>query len=470
VSDQNIPRFTNPPGWNLPVTLSPARELVKRILAPVQRFIAVEAASGIVLVVAAIGALFWANSPWRTAYDHFWNIPIGFRVGAFVFERELHFWINDGLMTLFFFVVGLEIRRELHCGELSGIRRAALPLSAALGGMLAPAGIFLALNAGRQSIVGWAVPMATDIAFAVGVFALLGKRVAPTLRILLLALAVIDDVGAILVIALFYSSGVVITGFYIVGLGIAAIVVMQNLRIRSTFAYVAPGIVVWAGAYIGGIHPTLAGVIIGLMTPVEAWFGTERFLNQTEYLQSLRDNGVPSERELLPHLNTLQNVTHEAISPAERLQHLLHSWVAFGIMPLFAFANAGVSLSKISFDGDALWVFWGVMVGRVVGKPLGIWGLSRLAERVGLAARPGGVQWRDVGVVGIVGGIGFTMALFIAELAFHTGQLLETSKLAILCASGLSGILSFLAGYRILKVPQAGTRASESGAAASTTT
>lgn len=214
----------------------------------------------------------------RTFYADLWHFPIGFRFGSLAFERDLHFWINDGLMTIFFFVVGLEIRRELRPGELREVRRAALPLAAALGGMLVPALVFLALNFGRTSVRGWAVPMATDIAFAVGALALLGKRVAPALRILLLALAVIDDVGAILVIALFYSSELAALGFAVLGLGILVVIALQILGVRSPLAYVGPAIVVWAGAYVGGIHPTLAGVIVGLLTPATAWYGAEKFL------------------------------------------------------------------------------------------------------------------------------------------------------------------------------------------------
>jgi NhaA family Na+:H+ antiporter len=428
------------------------REGVQRILAPVERFLAIEAASGIVLMICAVAALVWANSSLRTSYAELWHIPFGLRFGSFVFERELHFWINDGLMTVFFFVVGLEIRRETHAGDLSEARRAALPLAAAAGGMLMPAVIFIALNSGRSSAAGWAIPMATDIAFAVGVLALLGKRVAPALRILLLALAVIDDVGAILVIALFYSSGLSVFGFVILGLGITTILAMQILGVRSLLAYITPAILVWAGAYAAGIHPTLAGVIVGLMTPARAWYGPVRFVEQTEAgLRELRSNGITDDRSLLPHLDTLQVANREAVSPVERLQHLLHGWVAFGIMPLFALANAGVPIGAISFDGDALWVFAGVTLGLVIGKPIGILLVSWLAVRTRIAALPNGVQWASLSVVGMVGGIGFTMSLFIAQLALPPGPLLETAKFAILCGSGLAGILSLIIGHRILQ-------------------
>jgi len=456
VANVNNPVFPNPANLNPPGAWSPFRKRIQRILVPVERFLAIEAASGIFLMIAAVVALSWANSPWQAAYADLWHTPIGFNFGGLSFERDLHFWINDGLMTVFFFLVGLEIRREMHAGELCEVRRAALPLAAAIGGMLVPALIFLALNVGRPSAVGWAVPMATDIAFAVGALALLGKRVTPALRILLLALAVIDDVGAIIVIALFYSNGLAVMGFAVLGIGIATIFIMQLFGIRSPMAYIVPGIFVWAGAYFAGIHPTLAGVIVGFMTPVKAWFGADEFLDQTEArVRSLRSNGIPDGPTLLPHLDNLRVANREAVSPVERLQYALHGWVAFGVMPLFAFANAGVQLGQVSFDRDALWVFWGVTLGLAIGKPIGIFIASWLAACSGLATLPRGVQWSHISIVGIVGGIGFTMALFIAQLAFPPGPSLETAKFAILFGSGLAGILSFFAGYRILK-PQDG--------------
>ena len=450
---QSNPGSPSPEPSGPPGTWLSARRGVRRIFAPVERFLAIEAASGIVLMIAAIVALAWANSPWRTAYADLWHLPIGIKLGNLVFERDLHFWINDGLMTVFFFLVGLEIRREIHAGELSEVRRATLPLAAALGGMLVPAIFFLTLNMGRPSAVGWAIPIATDIAFAMGVLALMGKRVAPALRILLLALAVIDDVGAILVIAFFYSEGLVASGFVILAVGIAAILCLQMLGVRSPLAYVLPAMVIWAGAYLGGIHPTLAGVVVGLMTPVKAWYGAETFLDHTEArIRSLRSDGVAGDQALLSHLENLRVVNREAVSPVERLQYVLHGSVAFGIMPLFAFANAGVPLGEISFAGDGLWVFLGVTIGLAVGKPLGILAVSWLAVCLRIAVLPTGVRWPHISIVGMVGGIGFTMALFIAQLAFPQGLLLETAKLAILFGSGLAAAVSLLVGSRVLKV------------------
>jgi NhaA family Na+:H+ antiporter len=428
------------------------RRIAKKVLAPIERFLAIEAASGIVLLVAAAIALAWANSPFQESYQHLWHTPLGLRVGPWSFERDLHFVINDGLMTVFFFVVGLEIRREMHGGELSELRRAALPLAAALGGMLAPALIYVALNHDLSSASGWGVPTATDIAFALGALALLGKRVAPALRVLLLALAIVDDIGAIVVIALFYSAGINMTGVLLALAGMVVISGMKKLGVRVPLAYVTPALLVWTGAYIAGVHPTLAGVIVGLMTPVRAWFGPEGFLDQAAAsVRELRDRDhTPTEHEMMPHLDTLQTAQREAVSPVERLQHALHGWVAFGIMPLFALANAGVALGGASLEGEGQAVFLGVVFGLVVGKPLGILGVSWIAVRSGIAALPRGLGFLHVAVVGTVAGIGFTMAIFIAQLAFTSAELLATAKLAVLCASGIAALLGLVLGYALL--------------------
>jgi NhaA family Na+:H+ antiporter len=457
---------SDPPGaW------APARRLLSRARAPVERFLAIEAASGIILVVVAALALLWANSPWRASYEGLWHTPIGLSIGPWAFERDLHFWINDALMTLFFFVVGLEIRREMHHGELSEARRAALPIVAAVGGMLMPALIYLAFNHGRPASVGWGVPMATDIAFAVGVLALLGKRVAPALRILLLALAVIDDVGAILVIALFYSSDIQVYGFFVLGAGALLILAMQLIGVRSALAYVVPGAVVWAGAYAAGIHPTLAGVIVGLMTPVRAWLGADHFVafieRTRQSVERYLGRGTGDQRELLPQLDELRTARREAVSPVDRLQHALHGWVAYGIMPLFALANAGVPLGNAVFDEEGVRVFAGIAAGLIVGKPLGILALSWALKQARIVALPTGVGFGQVGLVGVVAGIGFTMALFVAQLAFPAGALLETAKLAIITGSVVAALLSVALGRVLLPAvldPRAAATAAEAEA------
>lgn len=446
-SDSKFSSHSNPPGaWH------PLRSLARTLTAPVEAFLHIQASSGIILLLVAAIALIWANSPWLHLYQSLWHTPLGVRLGDFSFERDLHFWINDGLMTIFFFVIGLEIRREIHRGELSELRRAALPLFAALGGMVIPAGIYLALNQGLSTAEGWGVPMATDIAFAVGVMALLGKRIPPALRIFLLTLAVIDDIGAILVIALFYSAELSMLGFATAGLGIVIIFIMQKIGIRSPWAYVIPAVITWGGTYAAGIHPTIAGVVVGLMTPVRAWLEAKQFLALTE----TRIDEIKSERDLdegalLPHLDRMRTAQKEAISPVERIQHALHGWVAFLIMPLFAFANAGVPLGAASLADNGLNVFLGVMFGLVVGKPIGVFLFSWLVVQLKIARLPTGVNWSGIFFVGLCAGIGFTMAIFIAQLAFAAGQTLETAKLSILCASGLAAVLAFVVGFIMLK-------------------
>ncbi len=418
-----------------------ARRAAVRLVSPLQRFLAIEAASGVILIVAAVAALAWANSPWADAYAWLWHQPIGIVLGDWGFVRPLHFWVNDGLMTVFFFVVGLEIRRELYEGELASPRRAAVPFAAARGGMLAPAAIYLAFNLGRAGASGWGVPMATDIAFAVGVLALLGARVSAAQRILLLALAVIDDIGAIVVIALFYSAGIDGLGLLIVLAAMMAIVVLRWLAVRSPLGYVVPAVVMWAGLLVAGVHPTLAGVLLGLMTPARSWFGPAGFAEATAAHLDELAAGV-SRHDLLVRLDAIERARREAVSPVEHLLHLLHPVVALGIMPLFALATAGVALDGAELAGDPLRVFLGVGLGLVVGKPLGIVVATRAARALGGGAA--GAQ--PVLVVGLVGGIGFTMSIFIAQLAFPPGPLLETAKLAVLVASGTASLAGLAVG------------------------
>ncbi len=449
---------TTPPGPGpLPSSPPEAWEPLLRVARlagrPLERFLRIEAASGILLLVAAAVALVWANSPWADSYAHFWHTPIGIRIGTFTFDRTLEWFVNDGLMVIFFFVVGMEIRREVHHGELSEWRRAALPAAAALGGMLAPAALYLVFAGGPATRSGWGVPMATDIAFAVGILALLGKRVPASVRVLLLALAVIDDLGAIFVIALFYSSGVAISGLVIAALGFGCVFAMQRLGIRQKLAYVAPAVVAWAGIYAAGVHPTVAGVIVGLMTPVQAWLGPDGFLvktrTQLEHLAQANPSALSSHElaETLGHVNVARR---EAMSPAESLIETLHPWVAFAIMPVFALANAGVSLSGQPLDTASWGVVTGVTVGLIVGKPTGVLLASWLALRLGIGTLPLGVGLKHLIVVGVVAGVGFTMALFIAQLAFSDAMLLSAAKLGVLAASGGAAILGLVLGRLLL--------------------
>lgn len=455
--DLNVPNMgTRPLASSPPEAWEPLLRLARVARRPLDRFLQIEAASGILLLVSAAIALLWANSPWHASYTRFWHTPLGIRAGEFAFERPLEWVVNDGLMVIFFFVVGMEIRREVHHGELSEWRRAALPMAAALGGMLMPAALYLAFAGGADTRSGWGVSMATDIAFAVGILTLLGKRVPAALRVLLLALAVIDDLGAIIVIAIFYASGIALSGFIIAAAGIGSILAMQRFGIRSKLAYVVPGVVVWAGIYSAGVHPTIAGVILGLMTPVRAWLGPEGFIRGVREELDLLSQAAPRALSTHAFSGALQHVNEarrEALSPAESLIEALHPWVAFGIMPLFALANAGVHIEGGALSEDAWTVGIAVSVGLVFGKPLGILIASAITLRLGIAKLPQGMTMRHILVLGVVAGIGFTMALFIAPLAFDDAGLLSAAKLGVLAASGVAAVLSLLLGRLLLEAP-----------------
>ena len=425
---------------------------------PLERFLRIEAASGILLLLAAAVALTWANSPWAESYLHLWHTPIGVRIGAFSFERSLGWVVNDGLMVIFFFVIGMEIRREMHHGELSEWKRATLPAAAALGGVLAPAALYLAFAGAPATRSGWGVPMATDIAFALGILTLLGKRVPAALRVLLLAVAIIDDLVAILVIAIFYSSGIAFSGLAVAALGFGVIFAMQRLGVRAKVAYVVPSVVAWAGIYAAGIHPTIAGVIVGLATPVRAWLGPDGFIvgvrRQLDDLAQA-ESGDLSSHELAETLRHVDVARREAMSPAESLIESLHPWVAFGIMPIFALANAGVAVSGGSLDAASWSVVTGVGVGLIVGKPIGVLLASWLTLRLRIGTLPAGMTMRHLVVLGVVAGVGFTMALFIAQLAFTDTELLAAAKLGVLAASGGAAVLGLILGRMLLSATAA---------------
>jgi len=357
--------------------------------------------------------------------------------------------------------VGLEIRRELHHGELSDRKRASLPVASALGGMVVPAVLYLAINLEGGATRGWGVPMATDIAFAVGVLTLLGRRVPASLRILLLALAIIDDIGAILVIALFYSAGVSLTGLGIAAGGVVGVVLFQRVGAREPWAYMLPGFLVWLGLLVAGIHPTLAGVILGMLTPVRPWYGAEGFMREAEgaiaeFSAVARREGH-DPHELLASLDRIRRAHQEALAPVVMLEAKLNPWVAYGIMPLFALANAGVTLDAIKLqDTGTSLVALGVVVGLAVGKPLGVLLASWVTVRLGWSVLPRGVDFRGLTVVGLVAGVGFTMALFIAQLAFQDPALLGSAKLAVLAGSAIAGVIAVAVGRWMLLEPPPG--------------
>lgn len=430
-------------------TLRRAQVLAERAFSTLERFLHIEAVSGIVLLVAAAVALIWANSPAAASYHALWHAPVSIGLGSQVFSQSLHFWINDALMAVFFLVVGMEIRREIHEGALASLQLAALPLAAALGGVLVPALIYVALNTEPTQLRGWAVPTATDIAFAVGVLALLGRSIPGNVRVLLLALAIIDDIVAVLIIAAFYSGGLDYSGLLVAGTGVLMVLGLQQIGVGSAWAYLLPGAVLWVGLLQTGVHPTLAGVVLGLMTPVLSGRMREQPLDAARLaLDELNTRNDPTPHELAGPLKQLRQAQREVMPPVIRVQMALHPWVAYGVMPLFALANAGVTLDGVDLSLDsAQAVTVGVLLALVIGKPLGVIGASWLAVRLGWCRLPPGVTWSSVGLVGLLAGIGFTMSIFIATLAFIDANLLNAAKLGVLLASLVAAVLGLAWGF-----------------------
>jgi len=430
---------------DLRVPWSRSRSAVaRRLLQPLQSFLEAEASSAVLLLSAAVLAIAWANSPWSVAYEDLWGTVLTFRVGDWVVREDLRHFVNDGLMSLFFLVVGLEIKREFLTGELRDRRAAALPVVAALGGMVVPALIYLALNAGGDGAEGWGIPMATDIAFALGVLTLAARNAPASLKPFLLTLAIVDDIGAIVVIAFFYSGGVAMGPLLAAAALIGAIVVLQRLDVRSAVVYVALGLGVWLAFHESGVHPTIAGVILGLLTPAVP-FQRPRAVS-AEALRTAAttvDDPEPPDADS-PQWLRLAMLSREAVSPLARAEAALHPWTSYAVIPLFALANAGVRLSADAFrDAMTSPVTLGVVLGLVAGKILGITLASALAVRTGLGRLPSGCGWRHVVGLSAVAGVGFTVSLFIAELAFADPALAVEAKVGIFAASLIAGVLGF---------------------------
>ena len=411
------------------------KEAIDRVTRPLMRFLGIEAVAGAILLLCATIALALANGPWSDAFLAFWEMPAGISLGTLDFSRSLRHWINDGLMTLFFFIVALELKREMVLGELRDLRIAALSLAAALGGMAVPAGIFVLVEAGGRGAHGWGTAMATDTAFVVGGLAVLGTRIPQSLRLFLLSLAIFDDLGAILVIAIGYGGTLNVYALGAAGLGLGLVAGMARFGIRSIPAYFVMGILIWLAVDLSGLHPTLVGVALGLMTPARGWVSDNRLraiLNRvTAYPPGDHWSGNTADRADLRRAGV---ATTETLSPIERLEISLHPLVAFIVVPLFALANAGTVLGGVEFD---ISLASAIFLGFVVGKPLGILAFSALAVGLGLALRPPDLPWRLMTAGAVLAGIGFTMALFIADLAFDR-ELLVTAKIGILAASCVS--------------------------------
>ncbi len=430
----------------------PLRRLVVQ---PTLRFMQVEAAGGIVLVLAAVIAMLWANLD-HHAYDSFWHAHIKLDLAIWSFDQSLQHVVNDVLMVVFFLVVGAEIKREVTHGELRNPHQAALPIFAALGGMLLPAGLYAILNAGGEGGAGWGIPVATDIAFALGVLALVGRGVPVQLKVFLLTLAVADDVGGILIIAIFYSESIQVE--WLLGMvgAVAFLLLLKRFGFRHFGIHAIGGIFLWLTLWEAGIHATLAGVILGLIVPADALYdhgGTNRrldyLLQRLRYVEEDPDITV-RERDADEVLRTVRHVAHEALSPLERLEEAVAPISAFLIVPIFALANAGIRITGDSIDAAvSSEIAWGIFLGLLVGKFVGILGASALAVRLGLAFKPQNLRWSHLAGAALLAGIGFTVAIFIANLSFTSGQteLLEGAKIGIFAASIIAAVL----GYSVLR-------------------
>jgi len=428
------------------VSTSP-RPFVERILMPFEEFAAIEASGGIVLLGGMLVALALANSPWAGGYAALWQTELGFSPAWLGLSRPLSFWVNDGLMAVFFLVMGLEIKRQLLAGQLASPRRAALPIVGATGGMIVPALLFLAANAGTHAARGWGVPTATDIAFTIGLMSLLGARVPLGLKVFVTALAIADDIGAVLVIALFYSHSLAWAQLAAAGAVMGLLVVANRAGVRSPSIFGLLGLGLWISLLESGIHTTIAGILLAAAIPARARIEPAEFLTYSgmvldRFAEASRiTNGPFTSEGQLERLHQLEEACKRAATPLQRIEHLLHPWVTFVVMPLFALANAGVSFADLG-SGDLMpRVTLGVAIGLVAGKPIGIVLATWLAVRLRLAALPDSVTWAQMLGAGFLCGIGFTMSLFIADLAFGASTALAAAKLGILFASALAGMI-----------------------------
>ncbi|MFW6023955.1 MAG: Na+/H+ antiporter NhaA [Myxococcota bacterium] len=430
-----------------PAPLIPTRP-VERITRRFLEFLHVESAGGVALMVATAVALIVANSPLGPGYQRFFEQPFHIGVGDASLSYPLWYWINDALMAIFFFVIGLEIKRELVLGELREPRQVVLPVAAAVGGAAVPVAVFLAFGLEPAARDGWAIPMATDIAFVVGCLALLGNRVPRGLKVLMLSLAIVDDIMAVLVIAFFYTGAIELGYLAAAGGGFAVIAGLNRIGVRTVPAYVVVGAVIWLFTLKSGVHPTVAGVLLGLLTPASAWLGQGTLLGVLDVARRrLTGEDPTSSSEDQQSIDNLTIAAREAVSPLERLERDLHPWVAFGIMPVFALANANVRL-EVQAIADPLSV--AVATGLVVGKPLGIMLTCVLVTKLGWARLPDGVGLPALLGAGFLAGIGFTMALFIASLGLEE-PLLTSAKAGVLTGSLLSALLGFAVLIPVLR-------------------
>jgi len=420
---------------------SASDRLVARAVAqPLQQFLRTEASSGIVLAACAALALVWANSPWEASYDQLWSTRVSVGIGGFSVDEDLRHWVNDLAMALFFFVVGLEIKRELVHGQLRSLRAASLPIACALGGMLVPAAIYLAFNTGDPATgKGWGVPMATDIAFTIGVLALLGRRVPASLKVFLLTVAIVDDIGAIVVIAAVYSTGIGITWLALAAAAVGGVVACQRMGVRWLAPYVVLASVLWLALHESGVHATIAGVILGLLTPARPLHHAADVHHAVHhYRADGLDDDDQDESDEAAFLDIARAAT-EGVSPLARLETRLHPWASFAVLPLFALANAGVALTTGALDPTS-GLTLGIGLGLVVGKPVGVLAAALVATKLFGATLPTHAGWPELAGAGALAGIGFTVSLFITGLAFDPATI-DQAKVVVLTASCIAGCL-----------------------------
>ncbi len=423
---------------------------IEKILKPFQEFLNLEASGGILLLIATLAALLWANLPFSDSYFQLWHTHINIGIGNYTLDYSLHHWINDGLMAIFFFVVGLEIKREFLVGELSSAKQAALPVAAALGGMLFPALFYFLLNPSGNAASGWGIPMATDIAFVIGIMALLGKSIPVSLKIFVTALAIADDIGAVLVIAFFYTSQISIISLAIAAVFLILLILSNKLGVRNLLVYTLLGLGLWLAFLMSGIHATVAGVVLAFTIPAFSRINTTEFLSDSKGLITKFENAgeegpnVLSNEDRQSIVQALEGNCEKIMTPLQRFEHGLNPWVSYFIMPVFAFANAGVPLSNDFFTELLSPISLGIILGLFLGKQLGIYLFTRIAIALKIASKPAGVNWKQIYGAGILAGIGFTMSLFITNLAFIDEALINTAKVGIITASLISGIVGFI--------------------------
>ncbi|WP_158828510.1 Na+/H+ antiporter NhaA [Mucilaginibacter lacusdianchii] len=422
------------------MTKSPIDHLIK----PVSKFIQLEYTSGIVLLAGVLVAILWVNSPFAESYHHIWEIKFSLGFNNQMLSHPLHLWINDGLMAVFFFVIGLELKREFLAGELSTVKKAALPMVAALGGMLVPAGIYYLWNHGSDASHGWGIPMATDIAFALALLSIAGKHIPTSVKVFLSALAVADDLGAVLVIAFFYSADIKGEPLMIAGIFLVALIIGNAMGIRHSAFYLLLGFGVWVGFLLSGVHATIAGVLVAFTIPARTQVDENRYSTRLreltyEFEREIPDCSVlttPSQHETIERIKRLSLA---AQTPLQKIEYALHPWVAFLIMPLFALANSGVVISSNFFSSLVNPVSMGVFSGLVIGKFTGVLLFTWIMVKTGLADFPHRATWRHIFGVSALAGIGFTMSLFVSALAFNNPDMVEQAKYGILLASLLAG-------------------------------